>query len=124
MALQKPESDQSYIQELMKASEMIDKASCEAKIRSLMDRLSLKNSADMYVYGRVSLLLFWIYRFFLRCVFSFLFAYCRVKKQAKREEKLQIKQMERDKREAEKEKQRLERERQKEELQNVSYLLT
>ncbi|PRQ41488.1 putative chromatin assembly factor 1 subunit A [Rosa chinensis] len=88
MALQKPESDQSYIQELMKASEMIDKASCEAKIRSLMNRLSLKNSADM------------------------------VKKQAKREEKLQIKQMERDKREAEKEKQRLERERQKEELQN------
>lgn len=88
MALQKPESDQSYIHDLMKASEKIDKASCEAKIRSLMDRLSLKNSADM------------------------------VKKEAKREEKLQNKQMERDQREAEKAKQRLERERQKEKLQN------
>ncbi|XP_050381216.1 chromatin assembly factor 1 subunit FAS1 [Argentina anserina] len=88
MALQKPDSDQSYIHDLMKASEMIDNASCETKIRSLIDRLLLKNSADM------------------------------VKKEAKREEKLQIKQMERDKRETEKEKQRLERERQKEEVLN------
>lgn len=65
MALQKPESDQSYIHDLMKASEKIDKASCEAKIRSLIDRLSLKNNADMYVYGRLSVLLFQIYIFFL-----------------------------------------------------------
>ena len=55
MALQKLESDQNYIQDLVKASEMIDKVSCEAKIRSLMDRLLLKNSAEMYVYGSISL---------------------------------------------------------------------
>lgn len=51
MALQKPESDQNYIHDLMKASEQLDKALCEAKIRSLMDRLSVKNGADMYVYS-------------------------------------------------------------------------
>ena len=75
------------------------------------------------MYMGVSLLQFQIHRFFPWCVFLSLFAYYRVKKEAKREEKQQIKQMERDKRDAEKEKQRLERERQKEEAQSVSYLL-
>lgn len=72
MALQKPESDQSYIHDLMKASEKIDKASCEAKIRSLMDRLSLKNNADMYVYGRLSVLLFQISNLYILSMMRFL----------------------------------------------------
>ncbi|KAM2895746.1 hypothetical protein FF1_010803 [Malus domestica] len=92
MALQNPESDQNYIHDLTKASEQLDKALSEEKIRSLIDRLSVKNGADM------------------------------AKKEAKREEKLLIKQMERDKREAEKEKKKLERERQKEELQSEKEL--
>ncbi|KAM1251322.1 hypothetical protein FF1_033821 [Malus domestica] len=92
MALQNPENDQNYIHYLMKASEQLDKALSEEKIRSLIDRLSVKNGADV------------------------------AKKEAKREEKLLIKQMERDKREAEKEKKRLERERQKEELQSEKQL--
>ncbi|XP_048436592.1 chromatin assembly factor 1 subunit FAS1-like isoform X3 [Pyrus x bretschneideri] len=92
MALQNPESDQNYIHDLTKASEQLDKALSEEKIRSLIDCLSVKNGADM------------------------------AKKEAKREEKLLLKQMERDKREAEKEKKKLERERQKEELQSEKEL--
>lgn len=41
-------------------------------------------------------------------------------KEAKREEKLMVKQLERSQREAEKEKKRIDREQQKEKLQNVS----
>jgi Flp pilus assembly protein TadB len=48
---------------------------------------------------------------------------CRAEKEAKREEKLLIKEIERNKREAEKEKKRMERELQKEKGQTVSVAL-
>ena len=123
MALQNPESDQNYIHYLMKASEQLDKSLSEEKIRSLIDRLSVKNGADVYVYSASISKSVSILHFRSLKVLCCLPICCRAKKEAKREEKLLIKQMERDKREAEKEKKRLERERQKEELLSVSYLL-
>lgn len=62
--------------------------------------------------------LFLIFVFLRRVVFL-----CRGEKEAKREEKLLIKQLEKDKREAEKEKKKLERELLKEKCQSVSAAL-
>ncbi|XP_062105149.1 chromatin assembly factor 1 subunit FAS1 isoform X2 [Humulus lupulus] len=88
MALQKPEEDQNYKTELMKASEKLYKARNEAEIRLLVNGLMEKSDADL------------------------------AGKDAKREEKLLVKQLEREKREAEKEKKRLEKELLKEKLQS------
>ena len=57
------------------------------------------------------------FSFYFWLIFSKIY---RAEKEAKREEKLLIKQLEKDKREAEKEKKRLEREVLKEKLQSVS----
>ncbi|XP_062178342.1 chromatin assembly factor 1 subunit FAS1 [Alnus glutinosa] len=83
-ALQKSETDKNYEHNLEKALEKLVKVHNEAEIRSYMDKLLQKNGVDM------------------------------AEKEAKREEKLLIKELERNKREAEKEKKRMERELQKE----------
>ncbi|XP_050940409.1 chromatin assembly factor 1 subunit FAS1 isoform X1 [Cucumis melo] len=87
-ALLKLETDQSCIQEFTKASDKLSKVFDEAKIRLLTDGLSEKIATEM------------------------------AEKEAKREEKLMVKQLERSQREAEKEKKRIDREQQKEKLQN------
>ncbi|PON55384.1 Chromatin assembly factor 1 subunit A [Parasponia andersonii] len=74
--------------DLIKASDKLGKVRKEAEIRQLVNRLMQNSGADL------------------------------ADKEAKREEKLLIKQLERDKREAEKEKKRLEREALKEKLQS------
>ncbi|KAH7542120.1 hypothetical protein FEM48_Zijuj02G0039700 [Ziziphus jujuba var. spinosa] len=79
MALQKLESDQNFKHDLIKASEKLSKVLCESKIRLLVNGLLQKNGTNL------------------------------AQKEAKREEKLLIKQLEKDKREAEKEKRKLER---------------
>ncbi|XP_038890959.1 chromatin assembly factor 1 subunit FAS1 isoform X1 [Benincasa hispida] len=86
--LLKSETDQSCIQEFTKASEKLGKVFDEAKIRVLVDGLSQKIATEM------------------------------AEKEAKREEKLMVKQLERSQREAEKEKKRIDKEQQKEKLQN------
>ncbi|KAF3455169.1 hypothetical protein FNV43_RR05617 [Rhamnella rubrinervis] len=78
MALQKSESDEIHKCDLMKASEKLDKAFSESQIRSLVNGLLQKNDANL------------------------------AEKEAKREEKLLIKQLVKDKREAEKEKKKAE----------------
>ncbi|KAL5582967.1 hypothetical protein UlMin_015409 [Ulmus minor] len=87
-ALQKSESDENYKQVLIKASDKLGKARNEAEIRMLLHDLMQKNNANL------------------------------TEKEAKRGEKLLIKQMEKDKRVAEKEKKKLEREHLKEKLQS------
>lgn len=51
MALQKSESDEIYKHGLMKASEKLDKVFCESQIRSLVNGLSQKNGANLYVFA-------------------------------------------------------------------------
>ena len=51
MALQKSESDEIYEHDLMKASEKLDKVFCESQIRSLVNGLSQKNGAYLYVFA-------------------------------------------------------------------------
>ncbi|KAK7856771.1 chromatin assembly factor 1 subunit fas1 [Quercus suber] len=87
-ALQKSESNKSYKHDLAKAVEKLGKVHKEADIRSYVDKLLQKNGADM------------------------------AEKEAKREGKMRIKDMERNNRDVEKEKKRMERELQKEKLQN------
>lgn len=87
-ALEKPESDQNYKYDLIKASEKLAKVLNEADIRLLIESMVQKDGADM------------------------------AEKDVKREEKILIKQLEKKKREDEKEKKRIERELQKEKLQN------
>ncbi|EXC24919.1 hypothetical protein L484_011785 [Morus notabilis] len=87
-ALQKSEGDHNYKHDLRKASDKLGKAHNEADIRLLVEGLMQKNGANQ------------------------------VEKEAKREEKLLTKQLERDKREAEKEKKRLEMKVLKEKLQS------
>lgn len=87
-ALQKSESDPNFINDLMKSSEKLGKVLSEANIRVLVDSMLKKNGADI------------------------------VEKDAKREEKILIKQLEKNKREVEKEKKRMDREQQKEKLQS------
>lgn len=45
MALQKSESDENYNQDLMKASEKLDKVLCVSRIQSLVNGLLQKNGA-------------------------------------------------------------------------------
>lgn len=123
-ALQKSESDQNYKSDLIKASEKLRKALTEANIRLLADSMLQKNVAEMYV---SKLALFWF--FALGILFSFyqIIYHCRADKTAKREEKLLIKQLERNKREVEKEKKKIDLELQKEKRQavctNLSFVL-
>ncbi|OMO57564.1 Chromatin assembly factor 1 subunit A [Corchorus capsularis] len=86
--LQKWENNENYKHGLIKASEKLVKILSESDIRSLMHTMSQKSGAEM------------------------------AEKEAKREEKLLIKKMERNKREIEKEKKKVDRELQKEKLQN------
>ncbi|OMO82542.1 Chromatin assembly factor 1 subunit A [Corchorus olitorius] len=86
--LQKWENNENYKHGFIKASEKLVKILSEADIRSLMCSMSQKSGAEM------------------------------AEKEAKREEKLLIKKMERNKREIEKEKKKVDRELQKEKLQN------
>ncbi|KAL0452245.1 UNVERIFIED_CONTAM: Chromatin assembly factor 1 subunit FAS1 [Sesamum latifolium] len=91
-ALEKSENHPNYPQELMKASEKLSKVLHEADIRLLMENMSQKNGAEM------------------------------AEKEAKREEKLLIKQMEKNKREMEKERKKMDRVLQKEKLQSEKEL--
>ncbi|KAK6144953.1 hypothetical protein DH2020_021773 [Rehmannia glutinosa] len=91
-ALEKLENHPNCMQELMKASEKLIKVLNEADIRLLMDNMTHKSGAEM------------------------------AEKEAKREEKLLIKQMEKNKREMEKERKKMDRELQKEKLQSEKEL--
>ncbi|KAI3470376.1 hypothetical protein Pfo_027039 [Paulownia fortunei] len=91
-ALEKSENHPNCLQELMKASEKLSKVLNETDIRLLMENMSHKNGAEM------------------------------AEKEAKREEKLLIKQMEKEKREMEKERKKMDRELQKEKLQSEKEL--
>ncbi|KAL3323658.1 hypothetical protein AABB24_038025 [Solanum stoloniferum] len=91
-ALKKMETDQNCIQEQMKASEKLGKVLNEADIRLLVASMEQKNGAEV------------------------------AEKSVKLEEKLLIKQLERNKREAEKEKKRMEREIEKEKLKSEKEL--
>ncbi|MCE3216832.1 hypothetical protein HAX54_008349, partial [Datura stramonium] len=91
-ALEKLETDKNCTQEQMKASEKLSKVLNEADIRLLVTSMEQKNGAEM------------------------------AEKSVKQEEKLLIKQLERNKREAEKEKKRMEREVQKEKLKSEKEL--
>ncbi|XP_021289832.1 chromatin assembly factor 1 subunit FAS1 [Herrania umbratica] len=86
--LQKWGNDQNYKHDFMQASEKLVKVLSEAEIRLLMCNMSQKSGAEM------------------------------AEKEAKREEKLLIKQFERNRREIEREKKKVDRELQKEKLQN------
>ncbi|KAE8679778.1 Chromatin assembly factor 1 subunit FAS1 [Hibiscus syriacus] len=86
--LQKQENDNSYKRDFVKASEKLAKVLSEVDIRLLMSNMLQKTGAEM------------------------------AEKEAKREEQLLIKQLERTKREIEKEKKKVDRELQKEKLQN------
>ncbi|KAF2292021.1 hypothetical protein GH714_000198 [Hevea brasiliensis] len=86
-ALQKLESDQTCTTDLMRASEKLGKVLQEADIRLLVDSMLQKNGAEM------------------------------AGKEARREQKLLIKQLEKNKKEAEKEKKRMDLELQKEKRQ-------
>lgn len=48
--LQKPENDQNYKHDFMKASEKLVKVLSEADIRLLMSNMSQKSGAEMYVF--------------------------------------------------------------------------
>ncbi|CAN1217654.1 Chromatin assembly factor 1 subunit FAS1 [Linum perenne] len=87
--LQKPETDENYRSDLMKATEKLGKALVESDIRSYMDGMLQKNGAEM------------------------------AGKEVKREEKLLIRQLEKNKRASEKEKRRMDLEVQKEKLRLV-----
>lgn len=87
-ALEKSEDHTTYLQELAKASEKLGRILNEADIRLLMENMSQKNSAEM------------------------------AEKEAKKDGKLLIKQMEKNKLEMEKAKKKREKELQKEMLQN------
>ncbi|CAN4114947.1 unnamed protein product [Withania somnifera] len=91
-ALEKLETDQNCTQEQMKASEKLGKVLNEADIRLLVASMEQKNGAEM------------------------------AEKSVKQEEKLLIKQLERNKREAEREKKRMDREVQKEKLKSEKEL--
>ncbi|XP_059307532.1 chromatin assembly factor 1 subunit FAS1 [Lycium ferocissimum] len=91
-ALEKVETDPNCTQEQLKASEKLAKVLNEADIRLLVASMEQKNGAET------------------------------AEKSVKREEKLLIKQLERNKREAEKEKKRMEREVQKEKLKSEKEL--
>ncbi|KAG8390710.1 hypothetical protein BUALT_Bualt01G0111800 [Buddleja alternifolia] len=91
-ALEQSDDNPNCLQELMKASEKLSKVLNEADIRLLMENISLKNGAEM------------------------------AEKDAKREEKLLLKQMEKNKREMEKERKKMDRELQKEKLQSEKEL--
>ncbi|KAK4480205.1 hypothetical protein RD792_013267 [Penstemon davidsonii] len=91
-ALEKSGDQQNCLQGLMKASEKLGKVLNEADIRLLVQNMSLKNGAEM------------------------------AEKEAKKEEKLLIKQMEKNKREMEKERKKMDRELQKEKLQSEKEL--
>ncbi|KAK6137789.1 hypothetical protein DH2020_028469 [Rehmannia glutinosa] len=91
-ALEKLENHPNCMQELMKASEKLSKVLNEADIRLLMDNMTHKSGAEM------------------------------AEKETKREEKLLIKQMEKNKREMEKERKKMDRELQKEKLQSEKEL--
>ncbi|XAR69769.1 hypothetical protein NMG60_11001487 [Bertholletia excelsa] len=86
-ALQEPENNQDHRFDIAKASERLGKVLGEADIRLLVKSMEQKNGAII------------------------------AEKEAKREEKLLIKQLERNKRESEKEKKRLDRQLQKEKWQ-------
>ncbi|WCJ38906.1 Chromatin assembly factor 1 subunit FAS1 [Euphorbia peplus] len=86
-AFQKSEGDQSYKVDLMKASEKLCKVLGEVEIRSLVDSMKQKNGAEM------------------------------ADKEAKKEQKLLIKQLEKNKRQAEKEKKMMDLEHEKEKKQ-------
>ncbi|KAK8477423.1 hypothetical protein V6N13_042800 [Hibiscus sabdariffa] len=86
--LEKPEDSQKYKHDFMKTSEKLVKVLNEADIRFLMCNMSQQSSAEMS------------------------------EKEAKREEKLLIMQLKRNKREIEQEKKKMERELQREKLQN------
>ncbi|XWS65239.1 hypothetical protein CRYUN_Cryun05aG0075300 [Craigia yunnanensis] len=86
--LQKSENDQNYKHDFMKVSEKLVKVLSEADIRLLICNMSQKSGVEM------------------------------AEKEAKREEKFLIKQLERNKRENEKEKKKVDRELQKEKFQN------
>lgn len=47
--LHKPNNDQNYKHDLVKASEKLAKVSSEADIRALVDGLTQRNAANMYV---------------------------------------------------------------------------
>ncbi|KAJ7978298.1 Chromatin assembly factor 1 subunit FAS1 [Quillaja saponaria] len=91
-ALQKSETDQNYKHDLIKASAKLGKASTEEDIRLKVNHLLAKNIANM------------------------------AGKKSKREEKMLIKQLERNKRESEKEKKKMDHELQKEQLQAEKHL--
>ncbi|KAK9291305.1 hypothetical protein L1049_019250 [Liquidambar formosana] len=91
-ALQRSESHQNYKHDLLKASEKLGKVLTEVDIRLFMDSMVQKNGTDI------------------------------AEKEVKREEKLLVKQLERNKREVEKEKRRMDRELQKEKLQSEKEL--
>nr|XP_043618513.1 chromatin assembly factor 1 subunit FAS1 [Erigeron canadensis] len=84
--LMNPESASNVGQKVMKASERLSKVLSEAEIRSLAEKLQQKNGSDV------------------------------AEKEVKQEQKLVVKQLEKNKREAEKEKVRMERELMKEKL--------
>ncbi|KAL3652074.1 hypothetical protein CASFOL_001755 [Castilleja foliolosa] len=91
-ALEKSEDQPSCLQELVKASEKLSKVLNEADIRLLIENMSEKSGAET------------------------------AEKDAKREEKLLIKQLEKNKREMEKERKKMDRELQKEKLQSEKEL--
>ncbi|XP_022864541.1 chromatin assembly factor 1 subunit FAS1-like [Olea europaea var. sylvestris] len=91
-ALEKSEDHQSYRQDLIKASDKLGKVLAEADIRLLMQTMSQKNAAEVS------------------------------EKEAKREEKLLIRQMEKSKRQTEKERKKMDRELNKEKLQTEKEL--
>ncbi|XP_057962033.1 chromatin assembly factor 1 subunit FAS1 [Malania oleifera] len=91
-ALQKLDSRQNSKHDILKASEKLCKVLSEADIRLLVESMIQKNGADI------------------------------AEKEVKREEKVLIKQLEKNKREAEKEKKRVDRELQKEKLQSEKEL--
>lgn len=61
MALQKSESDENYNQDLMRASEKLDKVLCVSRIHSLVNGLLQKNGAFLYV---PAVTMFWCFNFF------------------------------------------------------------
>ncbi|XP_022893059.1 chromatin assembly factor 1 subunit FAS1-like isoform X1 [Olea europaea var. sylvestris] len=91
-ALEKSEVHQSYREDLIRASDKLSKVLTEADVRLLMETMSQKNAAEVS------------------------------EKEAKREEKLLIKQMEKSKRQMEKERKRMDRELNKEKLQTEKEL--
>jgi chromatin assembly factor 1 subunit A len=89
-ALQREETEKLWRSDLSKAAEKLGKILSEVDIRSFMDNMMQKNSSEM------------------------------AEKDSKREEKLLLKQLEKNRCEAEKEKKRMERQVLKEKLQQVS----